>query len=295
VNFVIFSRPHKKPPDESMKGNQLIYLLALVYTEKEKQELRSNLKKRGAEHGFYESYGYDEIRVAGAASWKTRAAYVGASDVVILDKGEGVTGSGAVLSSTAYQVIGWGTPIVARDNNFFAPFRTEIAKYKDDDQLKARVKRLLTNEGAREKLLVNARRFAIKHSPERIATRLLDVFTDLLNQKKDIKIAVMSSWNTDGGVSRHATPLVEWFRSHGYAVKVFTHYKESPHGMPLKIPDEEFVCRIYSTRDRSDERKRLDPAPLLKSVSAEGYNVFLAEDLGTLPMQELQWLQAHPS
>jgi len=41
-------------------------------------------------------------------------------------------------------------------------------------------------------------------------------------------IVVMGSWNTDGGVSRHTTPLIEWLHSQGYRVKVFTHYKKSP-------------------------------------------------------------------
>ncbi len=48
-------------------------------------------------------------------------------------------------------------------------------------------------------------------------------------------IAVMGSWNTDGGVSRHTTPLIEWLHSQGYRVKVFTHYKKSPFGMPLNV------------------------------------------------------------
>jgi len=101
-------------------------------------------------------------------------------------------------------------------------------------------------------------------------------------------IAVMGSWNTDGGVSRHTRPIVEYLRSLGYRIKVFTHYKESPHGMPLNVKDEDFVTRCYTTEGKQVHGlKSFDPKPLLHTIEQEGYNVFLAEDLGMLPMKGL--------
>ena len=101
-------------------------------------------------------------------------------------------------------------------------------------------------------------------------------------------IVIMGSWNTDGGVSRHTKPLVEWLCSQGYKVKVFTHYKKSPHGMPLNVKDEDFVTRCYTTEGkRVPGLNSFNFNPLLDAIEQEGYNIFLAEDLGMLPMKEL--------
>ena len=101
-------------------------------------------------------------------------------------------------------------------------------------------------------------------------------------------IVVMGSWNTDGGVSRHTTPLIEWLHSQGYRVKVFTHYKKSPFGMPLNVKDEDFVTRCYTTEGKPiPGLNSFNFNPLLDAIEKEGYNIFLAEDLGMLPMKEL--------
>lgn len=101
-------------------------------------------------------------------------------------------------------------------------------------------------------------------------------------------IVIMGSWNTDGGVSRHTTPIVEYLRSSGYRVKVFTHYKKSPFGMPLNVKDEDFVTRCYTTEGkRVPGLNSFNFNPLLDAIEKEGYNIFLAEDLGMLPMKEL--------
>ena len=93
--------------------------------------------------------GYDEIR-AENSSWQKRRDYVQASKIVIFDKGEGLTGRGAILSSTAYQVIGWGTPILARDNLFFSPFKNgELVKYRNNKELAEAVRMLLHDNNER--------------------------------------------------------------------------------------------------------------------------------------------------
>jgi mannosylglycerate hydrolase len=157
------------------KENPSIYLVALVYTEEEKVKLENRLRELGYNRG------YDEIRPEGASAWRKRADYVGASDIVILDKGEGVKAEGAVLSSTAYQIIGWGTPILARDNRFFEPFNREIVRYRNNDELKDKIQELLTNHRAKEDLLKHARGFAYAHTLERVATQFTDLFAHLVN------------------------------------------------------------------------------------------------------------------
>ncbi len=49
-----------------------------------------------------------------------------------------------------------------------------------------------------------------------------------LNGGSRLKIAMMGSWNTDGGVCRHTTPVIEWLRSEGFEVSVLTHYSRKP-------------------------------------------------------------------
>ena len=151
-----------------------IYLLALVYDEEERRKLEGRLKELGFERG------YDEIRIE-ISSWMRRAEYVAASDAVVLDKGEGVEGEGAVLSSTCFQIIGWGTPVIARENRFFAPFRWEVLKYRDDEGLKDAIRLVLNDERFREELLSKARSFAYRNSPGRVATQLLEVFKAILS------------------------------------------------------------------------------------------------------------------
>lgn len=142
-----------------------IYLVALVYEEKDKT-----------------ASGYDEIRVENGP-WRRRAQYAGASDLIILDKGESCPGNGAVLSSTAYQLIGWGCPILARDNRYFSPLGDAVAKYTDDAGLKEQVRRLLNDAAARGDLNRRASAFASARSPERVAHQLLNVFRETLDSR----------------------------------------------------------------------------------------------------------------
>ncbi len=153
-----------------------IYLLALVYDEERKAELEERVAEKKKE---YPDIGYDEIRVENS-SWQKRRDYVQAAKIVLFDKGERVLGTGAILSSTTYQVIGWGTPILARDNLFFSPFDNgELIKYKDDNELRDAVHLLIYDDETRKRILRNADEFAIQHSPERISRQLIRLFNEL--------------------------------------------------------------------------------------------------------------------
>jgi len=98
-----------------------VYLLALVYTQDRKDVLENRLKEQGFDKG------YDEIRVE-RSSWQRRAEYVSASQLVVLDKGKVTIGKGAIVSSTTFQIIGWGTPILASDNFWFRLFGNAILR-----------------------------------------------------------------------------------------------------------------------------------------------------------------------
>ncbi|MCK4543591.1 MAG: glycosyltransferase [Spirochaetales bacterium] len=158
------------------KNDPSIYLLALVYDEERKIKLEeqiAEMKKTNPD------IGYDEIRVENS-SWQKRRDYVWTSKIVIFDKGEGVTGRGAILSSTAYQVIGWGIPILARDNLFFSPFNNgELVKYRNDEELTEAVRMLLYDDKTREKIVKNADEFALEHSPEKISKQFIKLFCEL--------------------------------------------------------------------------------------------------------------------
>jgi len=156
-----------------------IFLLALVYDE----EYKIKLKKQIAEKKeIYSNIGYDEIRIE-HSSWQRRRDYVHASKIVIFDKGKGGMGSGALLSSSAYQIIGWGTPILARDNLFFSPFRKgELLKYKNDSELTECVRILIHDKNKREEIIASADEFAVNHSPEKISSLLLGLFNGLMDK-----------------------------------------------------------------------------------------------------------------
>ena len=151
-----------------------IYLVALVYTEGMKDTLQKTLKEKGYDKG------YDEIRVE-RSSWQKRAKYISASRLIILDKGKGITGRGAILSSTAFQVMGWGTPILVRNSHWFDVFENAISRYINDEELVEEARLLLRESRMRKECLSHARAFAYAHSPERISTQILQVFERTLS------------------------------------------------------------------------------------------------------------------
>jgi len=148
------------------------FLVALVYTEKDKEEINRILKVK-----FNESY--DEIRVE-ISSWKKRAEYVMASDLVILDKGKAKSGKGAVLSSTAFQIIGWGTPILARSNEYFRIFNGNLETYKDEEEMFTKIETLLNNDVKRSEVLKKQEEFWLSHHPEKVSLKLLRIFEKIL-------------------------------------------------------------------------------------------------------------------
>jgi hypothetical protein len=96
-----------------------------------------------------------------------------------------------------------------------------------------------------------------------------------------MKIAMMGGWNTDSGASLHAELTGrEWVKD-GHELHVFTFYDYAFHGTHLTGKDESYVMRCFTVS--SYQPQKLDPLPFL----TKSYEIFVAEDLGMLPKNEL--------
>lgn len=96
-----------------------------------------------------------------------------------------------------------------------------------------------------------------------------------------MKIAIMSGWNVGSGSSVHSELIGREFAKNNELV-VFTFYKNSFHGQNITGEDEDYVIRCFTKR--GDENPIFDSQPILE----EDYDVFIVEDLGMLPIEELK-------
>jgi len=102
-----------------------------------------------------------------------------------------------------------------------------------------------------------------------------------------MNIAMMSAWNTDSGVSVHAELIGrEWLKM-GHRLQVFSFFTSDFHGTAIVGEDEEYVVRCFTTSGCSN--RYLDPRPILSA----DYDVFVAQDLGMLPKDELAKIFHH--
>ena len=104
--------------------------------------------------------------------------YLFASDAVILHKFQ--SRYHAVVSSTAFQALGTGCPIlVPGQSDFFFPFKEEVIRYADVEDLKKTLVDLV-KDGERYKALeAKAEEFVKENSPEKIAEEHIELFRSL--------------------------------------------------------------------------------------------------------------------
>ena len=102
--------------------------------------------------------------------------YLHASDAMVLHRR---SIEGVVYSSTTYQCLGSGCPIVALNSNFFEPFGEEVLKYDDLDELKKCLIYIFEEREKYKKAKLKAERVVKKNSPEGIATRFIRLFESL--------------------------------------------------------------------------------------------------------------------
>ncbi len=104
--------------------------------------------------------------------------YLFASDAVVLHKFQ--SRYRAVVSSTVFQALGAGCPIlVPGQSDFFFPFKEEVIRYADFEDLKETLTDLF-KDGERYKMQrERAESFARENSPEVIAKKFIEVFNSL--------------------------------------------------------------------------------------------------------------------
>ena len=92
-----------------------------------------------------------------------------------------------------------------------------------------------------------------------------------------MKIAMMSAWNEDSGVSIHAELIGrEWVKM-GHDLKVFSFLTHDFHGTAIVGKDEDYVARRFTTSKAKSPY--LDPRPILEA----DFEIFVTQDLGMLP------------
>jgi glycosyltransferase involved in cell wall biosynthesis len=78
-----------------------------------------------------------------------------------------------------------------------------------------------------------------------------------------MKIAMMSAWNEDSGVSIHAELIGrEWVKM-GHDLKVFSFFTHDFHGTAIVGKDEDYVVRCFTTSGAKSPY--LDPRPILEA------------------------------
>ena len=105
--------------------------------------------------------------------------YLFASDVTIFHKFQ--SRYRAVVSSTVFQAIGTGCPLlVPGQSDFFFPFREEVLRYADSEDLKSTLVDLFGNGQIYKMQKERAENFVRENSAEVIAGKFIDLFEALL-------------------------------------------------------------------------------------------------------------------
>lgn len=106
--------------------------------------------------------------------------YLFAADAVILNKMSTSPQEIGILSSTAYQCLGAGCPILSpRIFDFFWPFEREMLKYADRRELKELLLDVFAEEERYQDSQKAAEKFVEKYSPQNIAEQFIALFRSL--------------------------------------------------------------------------------------------------------------------
>jgi hypothetical protein len=102
-----------------------------------------------------------------------------------------------------------------------------------------------------------------------------------------MKIAMISAWNEDSGVSVHAELIGREWVNMGHTLKVDSFFSHDFHGTAIVGKDEEYVSRCFTTP--TFKQPYFDPRPILEA----DYDIFVAQDLGMLPKDGLGKIFPH--
>lgn len=108
--------------------------------------------------------------------------YLFASDAAIFHKFQ--SRYHAVVSSTVFQALGHGCPIfVPQQSDFFHFLQNEVIRYGDTPELNRKLIELFEDEQASQTVQDAAEGFVSMNSPEKIAKRYIELFTEVLRAK----------------------------------------------------------------------------------------------------------------
>ncbi len=167
---------------------RIIYIFCHRGYEPFLRDLREDLKKEAillyVVPSDYQMVEKDEpppwmiIREQKVLSEKRFDDYLFASDCLILHKFKSLYLG--VVSSTAFQALGAGCPIlVPEGSDYFTPLKNELLHYNDISELNKMLIELFRDEETRKNLLDAANGFVAMNSPEIIAKLFIDFFVEL--------------------------------------------------------------------------------------------------------------------
>lgn len=102
--------------------------------------------------------------------------YLHACNALILNK---PSSPHVVVSSTIFQCLGSGCPIIARDSNFIKTLQNEVLKFRDQKEFGECLVEVLEQRERYKSIVENAKKYVHKNSAEIVAQRFIDLFEDL--------------------------------------------------------------------------------------------------------------------
>jgi glycosyltransferase involved in cell wall biosynthesis len=120
-----------------------------------------------------------EVRM-GRPEYEEINKYLRAADIFLLQKPET---ENIVVSSTVFQCLGALTPIVVPEMRYVELMDKEVVKYKNREDLKQKVIRLIEDENLKEDVLRHAEQYVRDNSAEKIAKRFIRLFEDILRRR----------------------------------------------------------------------------------------------------------------
>lgn len=104
--------------------------------------------------------------------------YLHAADLLLLNKKAPLW---VVISSTIYQCLGSGCPIVARDSGFVEDLDREVIKFSDRKELKSSIRSVFEKDKIYKETIKSASLYVKKNSASQIAYRYIELFKSLKN------------------------------------------------------------------------------------------------------------------
>jgi len=133
-----------------------------------------------------QKYKFVELR-KGIASTKRLYTYLHASDAAIFHK---PPAQAIVVSSTVFECLGAGCPILAYDSNFVETLSDEILKYKDFGELEQRLVDVFEERENVKECLQSAEAYVMKNSSYTLGKRFIALFESLGAAAIKLKVVV---------------------------------------------------------------------------------------------------------